>query len=259
MRGHRSATKPYHWLALYYDRVFTYHLGWAAAAHNKILEPILPKIKSACDLACGTGTTALELTAKGIRVCGVDASPDMCRVAREKARKARVTLPISRGDMRHFRLPAPVDLVTCEYDAVNHVPRRSDLALVARAVARALRPGGYFCFDVNNRAAFARFWKGAFWIERPGVVLVMNNGNKAARDRAWSDCHWFIKESSLWRRHHERVQEVCWSDGEIRRALRQAGFDRIKSWDAAQFFKDSPAMTPGCRTHYLARKAQRKR
>ncbi len=259
MKAARQSSKPYHWLARYYDRVFTYHHGWTAAAQKKILGPILPKVRSACDLACGTGTTALALAAKGLRVCGVDVSPEMCRVARGKARKARVRLGIFHADMRNFRLPEQVDLVTCEYDAINHVPRKSDFALVARAVARALRPGGYFYFDVNNRAAFASFWKGAFLIERPGVVLVMNNGNEAARDRAWSDCHWFIKEGSLWRRHHERVQEVCWSDIEIRRALRQAGFDRVQSWDSAQFIKDFPAMTSGCRTHYLAHQSERKR
>ncbi len=51
-------------------------------------------------------------------------------------------------------MPEPGDLVSCEFDALNHVPRKADLALVAKAVARALRPGGHFCFDVNNRLSF---------------------------------------------------------------------------------------------------------
>ncbi len=247
--------RPYHWLAQYYDRVFTYHHGWTEAAHRKILGPILPKLTSACDLACGTGTTALRLAARGIRVFGVDLSPDMCRMARQKAKRARVDLPVLRADMRYFRVPEPVDLVLCEYDALNHVPGRSDLARVARSVARSLRPGGYFYFDVNNRSGFAGFWKGTYCIEKPGLLLVMRNGNDAARDRAWSDCDWFIREGSLWRRRRERVEEVCWTDAEIKRALRRAGFDRIRSWDSAQFIKGFPGMKPGCRTHYLARKA----
>jgi len=52
--------------------------------------------------------------------------------------------------MRTFCLPEPVDLVTCEYNALNHLPQKADLARTVRAVARALRPGGYFYFDVNN-------------------------------------------------------------------------------------------------------------
>jgi hypothetical protein len=38
--------------------------------------------------------------------------------------------------MRSFRLPEPVDLVLCEFDALNHVPRKADLARVARAIVR---------------------------------------------------------------------------------------------------------------------------
>ncbi len=254
MRESRPAVRPYHWLAQYYDRVFTYHLGWTSAAHEKILGPILPKIKSACDLACGTGTTALALARDGIRVFGVDLSLEMCRVARQKAKHARMVLPIIRADMRSFRLPEKVDLVLCEYDAINHVPHRSDLSRVARCVARALHPGGYFYFDVNNRSGFASYWKGTYCIEKPGLLLVMKNGNEAARDRAWSACDWFIQEGSLWRRHRERVEEVCWSDAEIRRALRQAGFDTIESWDSLQFIRDFAELKRGCRTHYLARK-----
>jgi SAM-dependent methyltransferase len=65
-----------------------------------------------------------------------------------------------RGDMRNFRLPERGDLVLCEFDALNHVPRKEDLARVANSVSRALRPGGHFFFDVNNRLAFEKFWPG---------------------------------------------------------------------------------------------------
>ncbi len=253
---HRPAVKPYHWLAEYYDRIFTVHHPWTAAAHDTVLGPILPKVKSACDLACGTGTTALKLARRGIRVFGVDLSPAMCRLARQKARRARLPLQVFCTDMRGFRLPEQVDLVLCEYDSLNHVPQKSDLAQVVRAVARAIRPGGYFYFDVNNRLGFESYWKGTVCIEKPGLVLVMNNGNDAARDRAWCDCQWFIRKGSLWRRHHERVEEVCWRSSEIRRALRQAGFKQIRTWDSVQFLKTAPEVTPGCRTHYLARKSE---
>ena len=111
---------------------------------------ILPHVETACDLACGTGTTALILARKGINMYAVDLSPLMCRIAREKAGRARLPVRVLRADMRSFRLPESVDLVTCEYDALNHVPRRADLRMVAKAVERVLRPGGHFFFDVNT-------------------------------------------------------------------------------------------------------------
>ena len=88
-------------------------------------------------------------------------------------RSAGIRVLVIRGDMRTFGLPEPVDLVTCAYDALNDVPQKSDLARTARAVARALRPGGYFYFDVNNRKHLQKNWPGTHWSAEPGVVLVM--------------------------------------------------------------------------------------
>jgi SAM-dependent methyltransferase len=250
----RRTVKPYRWLASYYDRVFTFHQPWGEAARKKVLADILPQVKSACDLACGTGTTALWLTVRGIRAFGVDLSPDMCRAARRKVKAVGQPVRILQADMCNFRLPEKVDLVLCEFDALNHVPRKSDLVRVARAVARALKPGGHFFFDVNNRLGFQSYWKGTWCVEKPGLFLVMNNGNDAAHYRAWSSCEWIIRQGRLWKRHHELVREVCWSRTEMRAALQKAGFDRIRAWDSSPFFKGAHHIKPGCRVQYLARK-----
>jgi SAM-dependent methyltransferase len=180
----------------------------------------------------------------------------MCRFAREKADRARLPVRVLRADMRSFRLPQTVDLITCEYDSLNHVPRRADLWRVATAVERALRPGGHFFFDVNNSAGFERYWSGTVWLEKAGVAVVMRIGHNRQADRAWSDIEFFIRDGSRWRRHHERVEEVCWSSSEIQRTLRKAGFDQVRLWDCAPFFRNNPLIRPGCRTVYLARKCR---
>lgn len=247
--------RPYRWLAEYYDRLFTLHRPRFEKARRQVLGSILPHVRSACDLACGTGTTALLLAAKGIRMFGVDLSPAMCRLARRKARRAGLPLQVLKADMRNFRLPEPVDLVLCEFDALNHVPRKADLARVARAVARALRPGGYFYFDVNNRSAFEKIWPGTWWYDKPDLALVMHGGYDRRRDRGWTNVEWFFPDGNRWRRRHERVEQVCWSAAEMRRTLRQAGFDRIRASDATLFSRNDPRIRAGCRTFYLARKS----
>jgi SAM-dependent methyltransferase len=249
------ADSPYKLLAVYYDRLFEPIRRPMERARRQILGKILMRVEAACDLACGTGTTAVEFARRGIRTYGVDASPEMVRLARRKARSEAVPVRVLLANMRSFRLPEQVDLVTCEFDALNHVPRRSDLDRVARAVARALRPGGWFFFDVNNRAAFEKVWTGTWRQELPGVVLVMHGGYERHRGKGWSNAEWFIRRGKCWRRSTERVEQVAWTPAEIRRALRRAGFSTVRQWDQAPFVREWKIQR-GFRTIYLARKAK---
>jgi SAM-dependent methyltransferase len=251
---HRTPVRPYHWLALYYDAFFSRARLPLDKARQQILNRILPEVRTACDLACGTGTTALRFAGMGIETYALDLSPWMCRAARAKAKAADLPVRVLHGDMRSFRLPRAVDLVTCEADAINHLPARRDLRRVARAVARALRPGGYFYFDVNNASGFRSYWTGTVSLQRPGVKLLMRNQHGGEAPRAASEVEWKIREGEGWRTHRERVEEVCWNDAEIQGILLEAGFDRIRRWDAAVFFGADSPVARGCRTHYLARK-----
>ena len=246
---------PYQLLAVYYDRLFEPIRVPMGRARRQILGDILKRASAVCDLACGTGTTAVELARRGIGMLAVGASPLMCRLARQKAREAGVRMRVLHADMRSFRLPEAVDLVTCEFDAVNHLPRKDDLDRLARAVARALRPGGWFFFDVNNQQAFEKVWTGTWRHELPGVVLVMQGGYDCRRQKGWSNAEWFIRKGKSWRRTIERVEEVAWTAAEIRKSLRGAGFSIIRSWDQAPFVREWK-LAPGFRSIYLAQKAE---
>ena len=248
--------RPYKYLAEFYDRIFTPGVSTIQkAARQAVIGSILPRVQSACDLACGTGTTAVSLAKSGIRTIAVDNSLGMCRLARERARRAGVVLRVLRADMRAFQLPERVDLIICEGDAINHLDCKADLMRVARSVACALRPGGWFYFDANNRAGFKSYWKDTWWNEKPGLVVVMRNGNDARNDRAWCDLEWFIRSGpGTWQRRHERVEEVCWSAKEIRAIFKSAGFNWVCAWDASPYFKN-PLITPGCRSLYFAQSA----
>jgi SAM-dependent methyltransferase len=242
----------YHWLARYYDHLFDMH-GQFDRARRAIIDPLLLDVRSVCDIACGTGTLALYFAGRNLKSYALDLSPEMCRNARLKARRAGLPLRVIEADMRDFRLPEKVDLVTCHFDALNHVPLKRDLHRVAKCVARALNPGGHFVFDVNTRLSFERVWNMTWFLEREPVVMVMQSGHTKGSGRAWGNVDWFVRTGkNCWRRHHEHVEEVCWTAAEIREALKRAGFGRFKTWDAAPLFKD--ALThPGNRTFWRAR------
>lgn len=247
------ASDTYRWLARYYDHLFEFRRPFDSA-RKVVLEPVLPEVRSACDLCCGTGSMALLYAKRGIRTFAVDLSPDMCRIARAKAKRESAEVQVIRADMRDFHLPQKVDLITCEFDALNHVPRKSDLRRVLRCVARGLNGGGHFVFDVNNRLAFERIWSNTWFLDKDPVSMVMHGGHKRGSAKAWTDVEWFVRTGkNTWRRYHEHVEEICWSAPEIRNALVEAGFDQIRKWDAAPFFQDAYTQ-PGNRTFWRARK-----
>jgi SAM-dependent methyltransferase len=232
-------------------------------ARRKILGKILPRVRSVCDLGCGTGTTAIELARRGRKVYALDLSPTMCRLAREKVRRAELPVKVICADMRDFRLrrrggaPEQVDLVTCEFNPLNHLPRRSDLACVARSVARALRPGGYFYFDLNTRRSLEEQYPSTHWFEKRDFCVLLRGGYHRRRKKGWLEFIWFLPEGKLWRCQRERLEDVWWSDAEIRRALQAAGFRNIRAWDAVKVRPPIPGSQPGFDMYYLAQKQGR--
>jgi ubiquinone/menaquinone biosynthesis C-methylase UbiE len=99
---------------------------------------------TALDAACGTGRYAAHLAARGHRVLGVDADPDMLARARRRVPAAT----FARADLHRLPLAdSTVDTAVCAL-ALVHVP---DLAPVFAELARVLRPGGHLVVtDVHH-------------------------------------------------------------------------------------------------------------
>lgn len=105
------------------------------------------QFRSAADIGCGTGLFARYLkVSRGIPVFAVDISEPMLRIAQRNCCGTHVVL--LRQDIRHLRLPQKVDLITANFDTLNHILRREDLRKTLRNVAENLNPGGHFIFDV---------------------------------------------------------------------------------------------------------------
>lgn len=253
---HTRTDYGYRLMARYYDDFLTSHRAWTDPIRKTLLGETLSKAKTACDLACGTGKTAIELAGQGIRTYAVDISSTMCRIARKNAKSAGTSFKILCADMRTFRLPERVDAVLCEYVTVNYVTKKSDLNRFARAASRALNPGGMLYFDVNNRPVFQRFWPHPYLAEKDNVLFIMRGGYDAKHDVGWMVVDCFVHNRRRWRRLSEHTKQVCWTEEEIKHALEQAGFDQVCAIDAAQLWPAGiPAIPPGFITYYLARKA----
>lgn len=250
----RHSNLPYGLVARYYDELHGPMSRMNRVARERVLGEILSRARTVCDLGCGTGTTAIELARGGRKVHAVDLSPAMCRQAREKARRAGLAVRVICADLRTFRLPEQVDLVTCEFNPLNHLPQRQDLPRAFAAVARALRQDGYFYFDLNTPRSLEKQYSGTHWFERRNFCLVLEARYDRRHRKGCLDFHWFLRAGKRWRRALEHLEDVAWSDREIRRALHRAGFSKIRAWDAVEVRPRGFVHGPGYDKYYLAQK-----
>jgi SAM-dependent methyltransferase len=100
------------------------------------------------ELAVGNGRVAVPVAREtGKRIIGIDRSPAMLELAREKAAEAGVDLELHEGDMRDFELDEPAALVYCPFRALLHLPTWTDKRRVFERVSAALAPGGRFVWN----------------------------------------------------------------------------------------------------------------
>lgn len=184
------------------------------------------------DLACGTGTFALEMASRWWEVVGVDLSAQMLAVAREKAAHAGLAHRVRwiEADMRDFKVEGAVDVAVCWYDSLNHLLCPDDLRATFACVAAALRPGGLFAFDVNTALMFEAIWSGSnHFLDMGESAVGWELDYDAERRRGHARIAAFYREADgRWRREDDEVWEMPFADGEVRAALDDAGFDLVR-------------------------------
>lgn len=123
------------------------------------------------ELGVGTGRVAIPIAREtGKRVIGIDASPAMLAVARERA--GDLPVDVREGDFRDFTVEEPVELVICPFRALGHAPTWADKRRVFESVAAALKPGGRFAWNIF---AFSPF------------VAVELHGKRVERGDVWQE------------------------------------------------------------------------
>lgn len=136
---------------------------------DALLEPL--PIKTALDIATGTGRYALRLARQGVAVTAIDQSVEMLAVARETARIEELPITFqeaSIGEPLPFG-PGSFDLVLCAL-ALCHIP---DLHGAVAEFARMVRPGGYLLITDFHPDVVAEGWRTVY--TRPGITYLLPN------------------------------------------------------------------------------------
>ncbi len=98
--------------------------------------------KLVVDLGCGSGEEVVPLRQRGARVIGIDISPDLIGIARERLRKYGVDAELHVGSAYDTQLPdESADVVFC-MSILHHM----ELDRAKKEICRILKPGGLFIF-----------------------------------------------------------------------------------------------------------------
>src|SRR5262245_56556548 len=136
------------------------------------------------DVACGIGTQALALAARGFHVTARDISAGAIARLRREADARGLAVDAGVTDMRAVAktVTAPFDVVLAFDNAVPHLLRDADIELAFRQFHTVLRPGGALLCSVRDYEKIERGVPTTFTYgerRRAGVVF------KARQEWTW--------------------------------------------------------------------------
>jgi SAM-dependent methyltransferase len=150
--------------AFYDDLADVYHLiheDWPASierqadALSALIREHDPTAAVVADVACGIGTQALGLAARGYRVLASDLSARALDRLQREARDRNVTIDSRLDDMQELSTYADgsVDVLLACDNAIPHLLSGELIARTFRRFHRVVRPGGLCILSVRDYAA----------------------------------------------------------------------------------------------------------
>jgi SAM-dependent methyltransferase len=230
-------------LSIYHGfaRIYTKRL-WPEYSRGmaKLLPELLKKYdihpERALDIACGEGTFVVEMAKTGIKMTGIDLSPEMLALAAEKAAQENLTIEFFNRDMREIDFVNEFDLATCWFDSLNYLLSPEDLAKTFSNVAHALKPGGYFIFDIRTPYGLMDYFGfNVSMVAHPCAVLLDSPEAFVLSRPDWD----YASQTATWRitgflqdgGHWERVDETHKLRGyeleDVRSAMNNTGLSEI--------------------------------
>ncbi len=231
-----------HWGSEYHSQAWT--------VLDQLILRLLQPGSEILDLCCGDGRLAQILDLKGFSVLGIDGSDRMLDFARERCPK----LEFLGADARTFELPHPVDAVISTFDALNHVVTKDDFAEVCNRVHTALKPGGYFAFDLNREEAYTTLWAQTSAQVEPDMVSLSVGSYNAELRMAHCDITLFRRCLDQWLRSDFRLSQYCHREQDVLNSLYAAGFVAAEVFDAVTDLGMYGNIGKG-RSYFLARRA----
>lgn len=186
------------------------------------------------DLGCGPGLYAIRLARRGLEVTGIDFSPNSLEYARLQAHQENLSINYVLQDYLTLDYDGVFDAACLIYFDLGVFSKTNRERLLQR-IARALKPGGNFVFDVvtgyyRSEVQAGMSWEicpsGGFW--RPGAHMVLYQVFPYPEDRAYLDRYLVINDSGGLTAYN--VWEHYFTAEMLRSELILAGFSEVALW-----------------------------
>lgn len=190
----------------------------------------IPEGGELLDVACGEGTFAIQAAQQQWEVTGIDQSAEMLALAREQAAKKDIKVRFEKVDMREMDFCAQFDLATCLFDAVNYMLEEIDLKLTFSGVNRALKPSGWFIFDMNTIYGLSTRWSSQSYtvpIDTDDLIAIHRPVFDFEKQLATMRITGFIRQNKFWERIDEIHQEKGYPIESIGKMLKETGFEVV--------------------------------
>ena len=194
------------------------------------------------ELGCGTGSFTQELYKLGYDIMGIDMSPEMLNLARQKSADAGLDIMYLEQDMRELDLYCTAGTIVSVCDSVNYVLEDEEIIETFRLVNNFLYPGGVFIFDFNTLFKYRDVIGDTTIAEnRDDCSFIWDNYFDEDTCINELSLSLFIPEDSdneLYRRHNELHLQRAYTLDTIKSLIERSGMRFITAYHA--FTEDAP-------------------
>ncbi len=221
----------YSFFARFYDSL-TSNVNYKliASAIDGYINEHKPASNILVDVACGTGSLAVELSRLGYDVIGTDASCEMLSEAVKKAYDGEKPILFLNQSMDELDLYGTVGVAVCTLDSVNHITDINQLDAAFSKISLFLEQDGLFIFDVNTEYKHNVILADNTYVyDCEDVYCVWQNSTKNGKTTINLD--FFEADGDSYYRSCESFCEIAYSEAEIEDLLSKNGLKVISKYD----------------------------
>jgi SAM-dependent methyltransferase len=220
--------KPYSDIANYYDILMkdVNYERWVDYIMD-LVKLFDIKITPLLDVTCGTGNSIIPFVKRKFKsLFGVDNSIEMLKVAKTKI----PNLPLVQANAMNLPFVNRFNLAVSMFDSLNYLLKLEDLMEAFSSIKEALKPGGYFIFDLNTPYGLNCVSGRDTREENKDLMSIWRNVYNKDERILTLHLTLFVKEDGNWRRVDEIHKERGYTEDEIKYGLKTLDFDIIETF-----------------------------